>query len=246
MKIDVAKKKTLVLKDIDFPEHEDATQSLSKGNDSWMVAYLDLMTLLLALFIIMGALSHAKAGVNMQGKSEVTKDSEDPGSPKALDATVQRQGQNEGMEKELRKVIGSNSLGGMMDVKTSPGLIRLQMDASLLFKVGRSNVSPAGQDALAKITKIFLVYATNIDVEGHTDNTPILGNSHNSNWSLSALRAVSVVEKLIHLGVPAKRLHATGYADTHPLASNLTPEGRAKNRRVEFVVEMGAEQQRKR
>ena len=238
VKLNKKSTKHLVLKDIEYPEHdnEHATQSLSKDNDSWMVAYLDLMTLLLALFIIMGALSHAKSGVNMQGQSKEAKNSENPGSPKTLDATVQRQGQKEGMEKDLRTVIGSNSLGGVMDIKTSPGLIRLQMDASLLFQVGRSDISPKGLDALDKIASILLIYATNIEVEGHTDNTPIGNSAQNSNWNLSADRAVSVVQKLIEFGVPPKKLHATGYADTRPIASNHTEEGRTKNRRVEFIM----------
>ena len=235
-----------VLNDNDFHEDDASSQSLSSNNnDSWMVAYLDLMTLLLALFVIMGALSHSKAGVNLQGKSEVVRTSETPGSPKSMDATIKRQGQKQGMEDELNRVIGSNSLGGLMAVKASPGLIRLQMDAKLLFPIGNSDLSKEGEKALEKIVYLIKEHAKQIEVEGHTDNTPISGGRA-SNWSLSADRAVSVVEKLIKLGMPADRLHATGYADTRPITSNSTEEGRAKNRRVEFVIEMGTHHLRQR
>jgi len=236
-----------VLNDDDFHEDESSSQSLgSRNNDSWMVAYLDLMTLLLALFVIMGALSHAKAGVSLQGKSETVKTSDIPGSPKTMDATIERQGQKKGMEEDLRRVIGSNSLGGVMAVKATPGLIRLQMDAKLLFPIGQAEMSEAGVDALEKVATLFREYAKNIEVEGHTDNTPMIGGRHHSNWSLSSDRAVSVVEKLIRLGVPAEKLHATAYADTRPLTTNATEKGRAKNRRVEFVVEMGPQHTRQR
>jgi len=216
--------------------------------DSWMVAYLDLMSLLLAFFIIMGALSHAKAGVNMQGKQKDIQSQEPPGKPTSMDASVKRQGQKSGMNESMQKIIGSNSLGGLVDVHVDPGQIRLQMDAQLLFPPGSNTLKPTGLAALTKLAKVLLDSDTKIDVEGHSDNIPINTERFHSNWSLSAARAVSVVEQLIALGIPSERLHASAYGDTHPRATNGSPEGRAKNRRVEFVLEMGQEfiHQRKR
>ncbi|MDQ6967572.1 MAG: OmpA family protein [Mariprofundaceae bacterium] len=225
---------------------DDGGVDFQNENDSWMIAYLDLMTLLLALFIMMGALSHAKAGISLQGKSEAVKKSEMTGKPITVDATIKRQGQNKGMEEDLRKVIGSNSLGGVMAVKSQPGLLRLQMDARLLFPVGKANMKLEGQQALKDVAELFKDNANAIDVEGHTDNVPMNSTQFQSNWSLSSARAVSVVEALIKLGIPASKLHATAYADTHPIASNATEQGRAKNRRVEFVIEMGPEYSRQR
>jgi len=230
---------------VDDDDHQRAGGILE--SESWMVAYLDLMTLLLAFFVVMGALSHAKAGVNLQGKQESIKESEIAGKPLTLDATVQRQGQNKGLEEALRKVIGSNSLGGVMDVKVQPGFIRLQMDARLLFPVGASKIRPDGEKALRHVALLFQDNNSNIEVEGHSDNVPINGGgTYGSNWALSAARAVSVVEALVRMGVPKGKLHASAYADTRPLASNASPEGRAKNRRVEFIVEMGPEYARQR
>ncbi|MDX8388461.1 MAG: OmpA family protein [Ghiorsea sp.] len=236
------KNKNTGFRSYEFDDESDALEPLStSGNDSWMVAYLDLMTLLLALFIVMGAISHSKAGISLQGQSVVEKDSAQQGVPKTLDATVERQDKKEGMAEELNKIIGNNALGGVMSIKASPGLIRLQMKAKLLFPIGQADMSTAGVEAVQKVAELFKEHATTIEVEGHSDNVPISGGPYPSNWSLSAARAVSVVEKLIEYGVPATKLHATGYADTKPLTSNLTAEGRAKNRRVEFVVEMGSQ-----
>ncbi|MDQ6964979.1 MAG: flagellar motor protein MotB [Mariprofundales bacterium] len=216
--------------------------------DSWMVAYLDLMSLLLAFFVIMGALSHAKAGVNLQGKERDIQSQSTPGKPVSMDASVKRQGQKSGMSEAMQRVIGSNSLGGLVDVHVDPGQIRLQMNAQLLFAPGSDQLKPAGLAAVHKLVKLLLDSGSKIDVEGHSDNIPINTARFHSNWALAAARAVSVVEELINAGIPTDRLHASSYGDTRPIASNGSPEGRAKNRRVEFVLEMGQEfiHQRKR
>ncbi|MDQ6996270.1 MAG: OmpA family protein [Mariprofundus sp.] len=219
-------------------EVEDQIQTIT--NDGWMVAYLDLMTLLLALFIIMGAVSHAKAGIKIQAPSSPQKTAT-VGTSVSDNATIQRQGQREGMEENIRRILGSNSLGGVMDFKMSPGQIRLQMDASLLFKVGQEQMDKKALIPLKNLVKVLQSYSGKIEVAGHTDSTPLRKNNDQSNWELSTMRATSVVKALIDLGIEQGRLHAAGYADTRPIASNATAEGRAKNRRVEFIIAMGPE-----
>ncbi len=222
--------------------YDDPSQENDQlDQESWMVAYLDLMSLLLAFFVIMGALSHAKAGVNMQGKQKDIQSHDTPGKPVSMDASIKRQGQKSGMNESMQKIIGSNSLGGMVDVKVAPGQVRLQMDAKLLFPAASDALKPEGMAALNTLARLFSEAIGRINVEGHSDNIPINSQRFHSNWALSAARAVSVVEQLIALGVPAERLHATAYGDTRPRATNATAEGRAKNRRVEFVLEVGQE-----
>jgi chemotaxis protein MotB len=75
-----------------------------------------------------------------------------------------------------------------------------------------------------------------ISVEGHTDNIPISTAQFPSNWELSAARAISVVRLLQQRGIDGQRLRAIGYADSLPLQSNDTAEGRAVNRRVNLVL----------
>ncbi len=229
---------------LDDHDREEEIPALSQ--DSWMVAYLDLMTLLLALFIIMGAVAHSKAGMKLQSSSDVESASAH-GRPVAENATIKRQGQRKGMEKSLQKILGSNSLGGVMDIKTSPGQIRLQMHAGMLFGPGEARLNASATTTLKNLVKVLQGYGGKVEVAGHSDHLPVNASGrYRSNWELSSARAASVVESLIRLGIPPERLHATGYADTRPIASNATPEGRAKNRRVEFVVEMGPEFLRKR
>lgn len=224
----------------DPEEHYEEDHSGDISHDGWMVAYLDLMTLLLALFIILGAMSHAKAGMKMQAPTSPQKSAAE-GAPVSDNATVQRQGQKKGQEEELSRILGSNSLGGVMDFKLSPGQVRLQMQSRMLFGPGQADLSPEAMKPLINLAKVLHNYTGKVEVAGHSDNIPLNTGRYRSNWELSAARAASVVESLIALGIPPQRLHATGYADTRPLASNATAEGQAKNRRVEFVVEMGPE-----
>jgi chemotaxis protein MotB len=223
---------------LDDPEEKRESRDMMQ--DTWMVSYLDLVTLMLSLFILMGTLNAPKSGIQVQSTSDGM-NAENQETPVSMDATIKRQGQRQGLEEDLNRIIGSNSLGGVMDVKVSPGQIRLQMHASMLFGPGEANLNESASVPLKDLVKLLQDYPGRVEVAGHSDNVPISGGRYRSNWELSSARAASVVESLIEIGIPASRLHATGYADTRPIMTNTTPEGRAKNRRVEFIVEMGSE-----
>jgi len=118
--------------------------------------------------------------------------------------------------------------------------------AEVLFNSGKADLI---ENSLAKLDKIGGVMNTtvrdlNIGVEGHTDNEPIKYSAWKSNWELSTGRALSVLHYLQDTaGVAPERLSATGYGEYHPVASNDTPEGRQKNRRVEIVILPKAEKE---
>ena len=233
--VDTALVRTQIFDDSDVKEEpRDMMQ------DTWMVSYLDLVTLMLSLFILMGTLNAPKGGIKVQSTSDGM-NAENQKTPVSMDATIKRQGQQQGLEEDLNRIIGSNSLGGVMDVKVSPGQIRLQMHASMLFGPGEADLNESASIPLRDLVKLLQNYPGRVEVAGHSDDIPISGGRYRSNWELSSARAASVVESLIEIGIPASRLHATGYADTRPIMANTTAEGRAKNRRVEFIVEMGSE-----
>ena len=83
-----------------------------------------------------------------------------------------------------------------------------------------------------------------ITVEGYTDNVPTQGERYVSNWELSAARATAVVRGFVDIGIEPERLAAVGYGEYHPVATNATPEGREKNRRVTIIVARDADVQR--
>ena len=76
-----------------------------------------------------------------------------------------------------------------------------------------------------------------IRVEGHTDNIPISSATYPSNWHLSVARALSTAYFLINeQKLDPEKVTVVGYAEYKPIADNLTPQGRAKNRRVDIVI----------
>jgi chemotaxis protein MotB len=121
---------------------------------------------------------------------------------------------------------------------TRSGLIINVLTDKLLFDSGSATLDPGGLPLLKEVAKLLNVDQTHpITVAGHTDNQPISTPEFHSNWNLSASRAINVLQFLIGQGVDPQRLGATGYADLHPLASNATPAGRARNRRVEIILQ---------
>jgi chemotaxis protein MotB len=105
------------------------------------------------------------------------------------------------------------------------------------FSSGSATIKPESLAALDRIASILSIRTYHLRIEGHTDNVPIHTPQIESNWELSTARATAIVRLLIvgHRFAP-ERLSAAGYAEFHPVASNLTAQGRAQNRRVDIVV----------
>jgi chemotaxis protein MotB len=98
-------------------------------------------------------------------------------------------------------------------------------------------ISPDAYDGLEKVASAIDKISNPVRLEGHTDSTPINTARFHSNWDLSAARSIAILEILSNRwGVPRSRLSIAGYADTAPVASNETEEGRARNRRADIVI----------
>jgi OOP family OmpA-OmpF porin len=104
---------------------------------------------------------------------------------------------------------------------------------TIRFETGRSTLDPDSGGLLDRLIETALRCPTaNIEVEGHTD----AAGDAAANQSLSEKRAQAVVDYLVKAGLPASRFTAVGYGSTQPVTSNDTEEGKAQNRRIEFVV----------
>jgi chemotaxis protein MotB len=114
--------------------------------------------------------------------------------------------------------------------------VEIDISASALFRTGEATLQPGTLDVLRQVASVLSKEELPIEVEGHTDDVPIATAQFPSNWELSSARASSVVRQLVESGVSAKRLAVVGLASNQPLASNDTPEGRAKNRRVTITI----------
>jgi chemotaxis protein MotB len=129
-------------------------------------------------------------------------------------------------------------------------LIRLPGD--VLFDSGSDKLKKEGNDILLQVAEVIRTDADlakrRFQVAGHTDAKPLLGGTFRDNWGLSAMRARSVLVLLTTPtdkgggGLAPTNWSASGYAETDPVSTNETDEGRQKNRRVELVVQPDVEE----
>lgn len=127
---------------------------------------------------------------------------------------------------------------GQLKITTRNGRLVLQLPNDVLFDSGQTGLKPAGRAALVEVAAVLrTVQGRAFQVAGNTDNVPIQTALFPSNWELSTARAVAVVKLLISQGVDPRALSAAGYGEYDPIASNDTPDGRAKNRRIEITLQ---------
>jgi chemotaxis protein MotB len=138
----------------------------------------------------------------------------------------------------LRESLAPELSSGELEIAQIHDRIQVRAVDKLLFDSGSIELKAAGKKVLAKVAAGMKDRAdSEIRVEGHTDNVPIKSSRFASNWDLSAARAIAVAKFLASSGVPEERLGATGYGEHRPLASNADAAGRARNRRIEIVLE---------
>ncbi|MFG6158766.1 flagellar motor protein MotB [Halomonas sp. 1390] len=125
-----------------------------------------------------------------------------------------------------------------MEVSRIPEGVRLRVEDRLLFPTAEAELTEEGRALVAeRLAEMVRRHPGEVAVEGHSDSRAIRTERFPSNWALSSARAIAIVEALVAAGVAPTRLRAVGLADTRPLASNATAEGRARNRRVEVVIQ---------
>ncbi|GAA3945353.1 flagellar motor protein MotB [Allohahella marinimesophila] len=125
-----------------------------------------------------------------------------------------------------------------IEVETRGRQIIIRVQERGAFSSGSASLNPDFFPVIDNMVNILKEYKGGIAVEGHTDNIPIRTARFRSNWDLSAARALEVAHALFESGdIGQDRFTVTGAADTNPLMSNDTPEGRARNRRVEIIVQ---------
>jgi chemotaxis protein MotB len=116
------------------------------------------------------------------------------------------------------------------------GLV-VSFNQAALFPSGEDVISPDAYNGLEKVAAAINKIPNPVRLEGHTDSVPIRTARFHSNWELSAARSIALLELLsTRFGVSRQRMSIAGYADSAPVASNETEEGRAHNRRADIVI----------
>jgi chemotaxis protein MotB len=265
-------------------KHEDHV-----NHEAWAIPYGDLITLLLAFFVVMYALS----SVN-EGKYRVLSDSlvaAFRASPKSLEPvqvgepnrskgsadikltrtlvpleidkavqldnqTVERSREWEAMRamgmlpeeidetmagiRKLTELIGKELetlvAADEVRLRSSNFWLEIEINSAVLFPTASADLTETAKPIVERLGQILGPTDSRIQVEGHTDNVPIVTPEFPSNWELSAGRAATVVRLFAAAGVDPHRMAALGFGEYQPATGNDTPEGRAANRRVVVVV----------
>lgn len=212
----------------------------------WLLTYADMITLLLALFIILFSIST----INRVKLQRLVHDisggfnSENAiNNPPNGGATGDRTG-NQGdanlqqLQKQIKAYIQKNRLESKVQTRIDKrGLVITLLTDKALYDSGSAELLPETKKLLDEIDTPLKKTTNEIRVEGNTDNVPIATSAYPTNWELSAARATGVTRYLVeHGGLNPTRLSFAGYGEFRPVRKNDTEADRQSNRRVDIVI----------
>jgi chemotaxis protein MotB len=218
--------------------------------ERWLITYSDLITLLLAFFIMMYTFSKQDAqkyqevseylraifsGGTAMLRTGAAGDSKLVIPPPKVGSDIQEVARQ--LEKEIQGMAEAMNPEQKISVLSDErGMVIRIMDRAF-FDPGRAELKDIAKNALMKIAPIIKASDNQIRIEGHTDNVPISTDEFKSNWELSVRRATEVVRHLIEkYDFQPERISASGYAEYRPVSPNNTEQGRALNRRIEIIL----------
>ncbi len=218
----------------------------SPGAPLWMCTFSDMMSLLLCFFILLLSFSvmdqkkYYQVAGSLKDAFGTQKEKVEP-SPRQGEKMISADFDTVPLQVQLKiaRVFSEEIATGAVDSEYSNSGLILRVKGAVAFESGSAEIKKEFFPFLDKLGKLVDTMDLAIDVSGHTDNVPLKKGvtEFHSNWELSAARAVNVVEYWIEkMKIPPDRLLAVAAADGKPIAKNDTPEGRAINRRVEFLV----------
>ena len=228
------------------PEEEEV-------NTTWLVTSADMSLLLLCFFILLYSMSTLDTSKLSDTFSSVTKALKGKMDKVAtsrvtreeagvlIDQALMRRQIVESQRKvfaEVKTLQTTKGMEGLVSANFENGLITLRLSGDVLFAPGQAQLAPQGIAALTGLKDFLFRHPDQtVNIRGYTDDVKPVGSRYADNWELSSMRAVNVLRVLMQLGLKPKRLTATGLADMDPLYPNNTEENRARNRRVEIIME---------
>lgn len=231
------------------------------ADETWLIPYSDLLTLLLALFIVLFATAQVDShkweemsqsfNIAFNGSPSIFDKQASIAESQAAtalgrDMSSSEANKNQAMEsiqlndvkQRLDQYIKDNNLGGdLQTALTEDGLV-IRIQDTALFTSGRADMRPESRRWAQVISTMLGTLSQAVVVSGHTDNVPINTAEFPSNWDLSSKRALNFMKFLLAEDSKLKpeRFSAIGFGEYRPAADNTTSEGRAKNRRVEILI----------
>jgi chemotaxis protein MotB len=225
-----------------------------ENHEAWAIPYGDLVTLLLAFFVVMYAISSVNEGkyrvvadslnAAFRGPATTTDPIQvgDKAATTVAAPIVQLQSDVKTMAlrqlaQQATEALNPLIMQGLVDVQAGDGFVEIAIRSDLLFASGAAKLAGEAQVAIRMLGDALKAFPNSIRVEGHTDNIPVAGGAFASNWELSAARAASVVHMLVESGVDPRRLSVVAFGEYRPVLPNATPDGRNANRRVVLTIE---------
>lgn len=231
------------------PPHEE------HADETWLVPYSDILTLLLALFIVLFASSQVDAKkfaavANSFGAAFSSPFSSAPGGqysikppgggPPQTEMTPAQieMSQLASVKGQLDVYIKDRQLSGDLETTITDQGLMVRIRERALFASGSADLYPEAQEITRKMAELLSQIPQQVLISGHTDNMPINTMEFPSNWDLSSKRALNVMKYMLYNTPELKpeRFSAIGYGEYRPLAPNTTEEERGKNRRVEVLI----------
>jgi chemotaxis protein MotB len=172
-------------------------------------------------------------------QNDLNKDEADSSAEELKEALEQEQlAASEELAEKVSEALNESGIDKDVDIEFTSQYVQLTLKGSVLFDSGSSDLKTEAMPMIQKIAVILERYASStIEIEGHTDNVPIHTSKYESNDVLSSYRALAMFDYLVQNTSldPAKIKHS-GRGEYLPVADNSTPEGRAKNRRIEIKI----------
>jgi len=196
--------------------------------DRWMVSYMDVLTILLIFFVAMAAQSlerpKEKQAPNTLAAAVPPKTSE-PVRPSVPEARQKLLGAQKNLEQHG------------LDLRMEPRGLVISIPQAVLFPSGGDQVSRQALPIVAHIATVLRDIPNEVSLVGHADAVPIHNRHFKNNWDLATARSLNLLAVLSRqYGIAESRLSVASYGPYRPSGPNDTPEGRARNRRVEIVI----------
>jgi chemotaxis protein MotB len=215
----------------------------SGGNLRWLLTYADMITLLLAFFVILYAISKVDVK-KYESLAESLRGAFKTSAP--LPVSTKGAGGEQLLPKpdlvfevvrRLRESLGEDLQDGNVHIERGPNGIVLRFQDAILFERGKAELRSEARRILDKVAGVIVDLPNPIEAEGHTDTLPIRSAQFPSNWELSVARATAVVRYLVETrSLSPARIAARGLGEHKPLFPNDPTHGEARNRRVELRI----------
>lgn len=239
-------------------------EEVEEGAPAWMATFADLATLLMTFFVLLLSFATMDAqkfrdmagsvkdafGVQTDTIAFTAQTSQDIFDQMLKNAEEAAEEQQDDAAKDQQQSQATMNLDQMMAIieavfqelgqeeveviQDEDGVI-VRVEGKVLFDSASATIREEGMPILELVTRLMERYRFDLKILGHTDSVGISTDKFPSNWELSASRSAASLRYMIERGASPERLIAVGFADSRPIARNDSPEGRSRNRRVEFL-----------